>query len=40
VRRTGHSRGDIRKVLRGQRSDVFRIRESPLDLHLQWLDEQ
>ena len=40
VRRTGHSRGVVRKVLRGQRSDVFRVRESSLDLHLQWLDEQ
>ena len=26
VRRTGHSRGLVRKVLRGQRSDVFRVR--------------
>jgi len=40
VRRTGHSRGLVRKVLRGQRSDVFRVRESSLDLYLQWLDEQ
>ncbi len=40
VRRTGHSRGLVRKVLRGQRSDVFRVRESSLELHLQWLDEQ
>jgi transposase len=40
VRRTGHSRGVVRKALRGQRSDVFRVRESSLDLHLQWLDEQ
>jgi transposase len=40
VRRTGHSRGVVRKVLRGQRSDVFRVRESSLELHLQWLDEQ
>ena len=40
VRRTGHSRGVVRKVLRGQRSDVFRVRESSLDLHFQWLDEQ
>ncbi|MBP2310257.1 transposase [Azospirillum melinis] len=36
VRRTGHSR----KVVRGQRSDMFRIRESSLDLHLPWLDAQ
>jgi transposase len=40
VRRTGHSRGLVRKVVRGQRSDVFRVRESSLELHLQWLDEQ
>jgi transposase len=40
VRRTGHSRGLVRKVLRGQRSDPFRVRENSLELHLQWLDEQ
>jgi hypothetical protein len=34
------SRGLIRKVLRGQRSDLFRVRESSLELRLQWLDEQ
>jgi transposase len=27
-------------VLRDQRSDVFRVRESSLEVHLQWLDEQ
>lgn len=40
VRRTGYSRGLVRKVLRGQRSDVFRVRESSLDIYLQWLDSQ
>lgn len=40
VRRTGHSRGVVRKILRGQRSDMFRVRESSLELHLQWLDTQ
>lgn len=40
VRRTGHSRGLVRRVLRGQRSDIFRVRESSLDLHLEWLDAQ
>ncbi|MFN3834659.1 MAG: ISL3 family transposase [Glycocaulis sp.] len=40
VRRTGHSRGLVRKILRGQRSDVFRIRESSLEVHLPWLEEQ
>ncbi|MFP1133200.1 ISL3 family transposase [Asticcacaulis sp. W401b] len=37
---TGHSRGMVRKILRGQRSDIFRVRESSLELHLPWLDEQ
>ena len=40
VRRTGHSRGLVRRVLRGERSDVFRTRESSLELHLPWLDQQ
>ena len=40
VRRTGYSRGLIRKILRGQRSDVFRVRQSSLDPYLPWLDEQ
>ena len=40
VRRTGRSRGVVRKVLRGQRSDVFRIRENSLELYLPWLDAQ
>ena len=34
------SRGLTRKVLRGQRSDVFRIRSSSLEAYLPWLDEQ
>jgi hypothetical protein len=34
------SRGLVRRVLRGQRSDVFRVRESSLELHLPWLKEQ
>lgn len=40
VRRTGHSRGLVRQVLRGQRNDVFRSRESSLELCLEWLDVQ
>jgi transposase len=40
VRRTGHSRGLVRNVLRGRRSDVFRARESSLEPYLQWLDAQ
>jgi len=38
VRRTGQSRGLVRRILRGQRSDVFRSRESSLELHVPWLD--
>ncbi|GAA3099288.1 hypothetical protein GCM10010520_50920 [Rhizobium viscosum] len=40
VRRTGHSRGLVRQVLRGQRNDVFRSRESSLEMYLEWLDAQ
>jgi transposase len=40
VRRTGHSRGLVRRILRGQRSDVFRVRESSLELYLPWMEEQ
>lgn len=40
VRQTGHSRGLVRKILRGERSDVFRVRESSLESYLPWLDEQ
>lgn len=40
VRRTGYSRGLIRAVLRGQRSDVFRTREHSLEAWLPWLDMQ
>jgi len=40
VRRTGYSRGLIRKILRGRRSDVFRTRPSSLDPYLPWLDAQ
>ena len=39
VRLTGHSQGLVRRVLRGQRSDIFRVRES-LESHLPWLDAQ
>jgi Transposase len=31
VRRTGHSRGLVRQVIKGQRTDVFRVRQSSLD---------
>ncbi len=40
VLRTGYSRGLTRKVLRGQRSDVFRSRESSLEAYLPWLEAQ
>ena len=40
VRRTGYSRGLIRKILRGQRSDIFRTRPGSLDPYLPWLDAQ
>jgi hypothetical protein len=37
VRRIGHSRGLVRRILRGQRSDIFRAREHSLELYLPWL---
>lgn len=39
VRRTGHSRKLVRQVIRGERTDVFRLRQSSLDAHLPLLDE-
>src|SRR5271168_379514 len=40
VRQTGHSRKLVRQVIRGERNDVFRTRQSSLDPYLPWLDEQ
>jgi transposase len=40
MRRLGYSRGLVRKVIRGLRSDVFRTRESTLDRYLSMLDEE
>jgi hypothetical protein len=40
MRRLGHSRGLVRKVMRGLRSDVFGTRESTLDRYLFMLDEE
>ena len=40
VRSTGCSRGLVRKILRGQRSDVFRVRENSLEPYLPWLDAE
>ena len=39
VRRTGHSRKLIRQVIRGERTDVFRVRQSSLEGYLPLLDE-
>ena len=40
VKRLGHSRKVVRDVLRGRRSDVFRVRQSSLEAYLPWLDAQ
>jgi transposase len=40
VRKTGHSRKIVRQVVRGERTDVFRVRQSSLDVHLPFLDAQ
>lgn len=40
MRRTGHSRSLVRRILRGERSDVFRVRESSLETYLPWLDRE
>ncbi|WP_092585962.1 hypothetical protein [Rhizobium mongolense] len=40
VRQAGYGRGLVRRVLSGQRSDVFRVRKNSLELHLPWLDAQ
>lgn len=40
VRRLGYSRKLVRHVVRGERHDVFRVRQSSLDVHLPWLDAQ
>jgi transposase len=39
VRRTGYSRGLVRQILRGARSDIFRTRQSSLDPWLVDLDD-
>lgn len=39
-RKTGYSRKLIRAVLRGQRTDIFRTRQSSLEPWLPWLDAQ
>jgi transposase len=40
VKRTGYSRKLVRSVLRGQRSDVFRVRQSSIEEWLPWLDSR
>ena len=40
ARQSGHSRGLVRQVIRGERGDVFRVRQSSLEPYLPWLDEQ
>src|SRR6202041_2789790 len=40
VRQTGYSKKLVRQGIRGERNDVFRTRQSSLDLHLPWLDDQ
>lgn len=40
VNRTGHHRQTVRRIVRGERSEVFRPRQSSLDKHLPWLDAQ
>lgn len=40
VRRSGHSRGLVRQVVRGQRNDMFRVRRGSLEAYLPFLDEQ
>lgn len=40
VRCTGHHRQTVRRIVRGERSDVFRPRQSSLEAHLPWLDAQ
>ncbi|MER8373498.1 ISL3 family transposase [Mesorhizobium sp. M1406] len=40
VRRTGHSRKLVRQVVRGQRTDIFRARQSSLEAWLPFLDGQ
>ncbi len=40
VRRTGRSRGLVRQIVRGERTDVFRTRQGSLDAYLPFLDTQ
>lgn len=39
VRQSGYSRGTVRQIIRGQRTDVFRVRQSSLEAYLPLLDQ-
>jgi hypothetical protein len=39
VRRTGHSRKLVRQVIRGESTDVFRVRQSSLEAYLPLLEQ-
>lgn len=39
VRRTGHSRGTVRQIVRGLRTEVFRARQSSIEQYFPLLDE-
>ncbi|KKC33528.1 hypothetical protein WH91_08020, partial [Devosia psychrophila] len=40
VKRTGHARQAVRRIVRGERNDVFRPRQSSLEAEFPWLDAQ
>ena len=40
VKRTGHARQTVRRIVRGERNDVFRPRQTSLEAELPWLDAQ
>ena len=40
VRLTGLSRGLVRQIIRGEREDIFRVRESSLTPWLPWLEQE
>jgi transposase len=40
ARQTGHSRKLVRRVLRGERTDMFRVRQSTLEAYLPFLETQ
>jgi transposase len=40
VKRTGYARKTVRRIVRGERSDIFRTRQSSLEAQLPWLEAQ